>query len=137
MAGAALGVEPEERLEDDALEARARVISKQVRCMVCDNQSIDDSATDLAKELRLVVRERLVAGDTNAEVFTYIESRYGEFALLKPKMSGRNLVLWLLPLLGLVGGGAIAYYFIKKQKHAQVETLSQEEEARLKALLEE
>ncbi|TIU70171.1 MAG: cytochrome c-type biogenesis protein CcmH, partial [Mesorhizobium sp.] len=94
FAGAALAVKPDEVLADPALEARARTLSEQLRCMVCQNQSIDDSDADLARDLRVLVRQRLVAGDTDRQVIDYIVSRYGEFVLLKPRFSLRNALLW-------------------------------------------
>ncbi|RMD49780.1 MAG: cytochrome c-type biogenesis protein CcmH, partial [Alphaproteobacteria bacterium] len=93
--GAAWAVEPDEMLADPALEARARAISKQLRCLVCRNESIDESNAKLARDLRLLVRERLKAGDSDEEVIAYIVDRYGEFVLLKPRARGVNLLLWL------------------------------------------
>ncbi|TJW42984.1 MAG: cytochrome c-type biogenesis protein CcmH, partial [Mesorhizobium sp.] len=90
FAGAAFAVRPDEVLTDPALEARARALSEGLRCMVCQNQSIDESDADLARDLRIVVRQRLVAGDTDQQVMDYIVSRYGEFVLLKPRFSLRN-----------------------------------------------
>jgi cytochrome c-type biogenesis protein CcmH len=95
-------VEPDEVLEDAALEARARTISQELRCLVCQNQSIDDSNAALAKDLRLVVRERLRAGDSDAAVLAFVEARYGEFVLLRPKLNAHTLLLWLAPLLLLL-----------------------------------
>ena len=95
-------VEPDEMLQDPALEARARTISQELRCLVCQNQSIDDSNAALAKDLRLVVRERLRAGDSDADVLAFVEARYGEFVLLRPKLNAHTLLLWLAPLLLLV-----------------------------------
>ena len=91
----AFSVEPSEILDDPALEERAREISKGLRCLVCQNESIDDSNASLAKDLRVLVRERILAGDSDAEVLNFVVNRYGEFALLKPSSSGSNLVLWL------------------------------------------
>src|SRR5262245_48562034 len=92
-------VEPHEVLADPRLEARARVLSQELRCLVCQNQSIDDSNADLARDLRVLVRERLVAGDSDASVLAFIEARYGEFVLLRPRFNLRTLLLWLTPLL--------------------------------------
>jgi cytochrome c-type biogenesis protein CcmH len=100
---AALAVEPGEKLADPALEARARKISQELRCLVCQNQSIDDSNAELARDLRLIVRERLSAGDTDAQVLAFVEQRYGEFALLRPPFKLHTLALWLTPLLLLIG----------------------------------
>jgi len=95
-------VEPDEILADPALEARARTISQELRCLVCQNQSIDDSNAALAKDLRLIVRERLSAGDSDGAVLAFVEARYGEFVLLRPKLNAHTLLLWLAPLLLLV-----------------------------------
>jgi cytochrome c-type biogenesis protein CcmH len=95
----AAAVEPDEMLTDPALEARARVISQELRCLVCQNQSIDDSNAALAKDLRLIVRERLRAGDSDEAVLSFVEARYGEFVLLRPKLNAHTLLLWLAPLL--------------------------------------
>ena len=95
VAAPAFAVQPDEMLADPALEARARAISKEVRCLVCRNESIDDSNASLARDLRLLVRERLTAGDSDAEVLDYLVERYGEFVLLKPKFSAANAARWL------------------------------------------
>jgi len=95
----AAAVEPDEMLADPALEARARVISQELRCLVCQNQSIDDSNAALAKDLRLIVRERLRSGDSDEAVLAFVEARYGEFVLLRPKLNAHTLLLWLAPLL--------------------------------------
>jgi cytochrome c-type biogenesis protein CcmH len=94
-------------LKDPVLEARARHISQELRCLVCQNQSIDDSNAELARDLRLLVRERLTAGDSDAAVLAFVEARYGEFALLRPRLRWHTLLLWLTPLL-LLAGAAIA-----------------------------
>jgi cytochrome c-type biogenesis protein CcmH len=110
LAGAwapAHAVEPGEMLADPALEARARHISQELRCLVCQNQSIDDSNAELARDLRVLVRERLAAGDSDAAVLTFVEARYGEFVLLRPRLRWHTLLLWLTPLL-LLAGAAIA-----------------------------
>ena len=99
-------VEPGEILKDPALEARARTISQELRCVVCQNQSIDDSNAPLAHDLRVIVRERLTAGDTDSQVLAFVESRYGEFVLLRPRFKLQTLLLWLTPLL-LLGGAAV------------------------------
>jgi cytochrome c-type biogenesis protein CcmH len=102
--GPALAVQPDEILPDPALEARARDISAELRCLVCQNQSIDDSNAPLARDLRLLVRERLKAGDSNAQVRAFLVARYGEFVLLRPPLSAATIVLWAAPLLLLLGG---------------------------------
>jgi cytochrome c-type biogenesis protein CcmH len=94
-------------LKDPALEARARHLSQELRCLVCQNQSIDDSNAELARDLRLLVRERLTAGDTDAAVLAFVEARYGEFVLLRPRLSAHTLLLWLTPLLLLAGAATV------------------------------
>jgi len=107
MAGcsAAYAVQPDEIMADPAKEARARDLSRELRCMVCQNQSIDDSEAPLARDLRLLVRERIAAGDSDAQVLDFLVARYGEFVLLKPRFEPHTLLLWLLPPLALAGGG--------------------------------
>ena len=100
-------VEPDEMLQDPALEARARALSQELRCLVCQNQSIDDSNAALARDLRILVRERLTAGDGDAAVLAFVEARYGEFVLLRPKLNAHTVLLWLAPLL-LLAGTAVA-----------------------------
>src|SRR5512141_34955 len=101
---AALAVEPDEMLNDPKLEARARDLSSELRCLVCQNQSIDDSAAPLARDLRLLVRERLTKGDSDSQVLDYLVSRYGEFVLLKPRFELHNFLLWGLPPIALAVG---------------------------------
>lgn len=105
----AYAVTPQEQLQDKALEHRARDISAGLRCLVCQNQSIDDSDAPLAHDLRVLVRERLSAGDTDTEVRDFVVARYGEFVLLKPPFSAETLLLWLMPLLALVGAALILW----------------------------
>jgi cytochrome c-type biogenesis protein CcmH len=105
MAAPALAVQPDEMLPDPRLEQRARAISQQLRCMVCQNQSIDDSDAPLAKDLRLLVRERLKAGDSDPQIINYMVARYGEFVLLKPRLSWQTVALWLTPAIVLLAGG--------------------------------
>ncbi len=100
----ALAVQPDEVLADPALEARARALSKELRCMVCQNQSIDDSDAPLARDLRLLVRERLTAGDSDTKVIDFLTARYGEFVLLKPRFNAGTALLWLAPLIALALG---------------------------------
>ncbi len=112
-------VQPDEMLADPVLEARARAISKEVRCLVCRNESIDDSNASLARDLRLLVRERLTAGDSDAEVRDYLVERYGEFVLLKPVFSAANALLWLSgPIAFLLGLMAIVAYHRTRRPHA-------------------
>lgn len=134
----ALAITPGEALDDPVLEERARSISKTLRCLVCQNQSIDDSNADLAKDLRLLVRERVVAGDTDEEVKAYIVARYGDFVLLKPPFKAKTYALWLGPIavLALAAAGVLAYY---RRQRRRPETagapLDPEERRRVEALL--
>ena len=112
-------VEPNEVLSDPILEERARDISKDLRCLVCQNESIDDSNASLAKDLRILVRERLVAGDSDEEVLNFIVNRYGEFALLKPRSDGSNLILWLSGPLMLLIALIISFSFIKSNYNSK------------------
>nr|WP_244293936.1 cytochrome c-type biogenesis protein [Pannonibacter carbonis] len=107
---------PDEVLQDAALEKRARALSTELRCMVCQNQSIDDSDAPLAKDLRVLVRERLVAGDTDAQVVDYLVSRYGEFVLLKPRMAWHTLALWIAGPLALVAGLATVIVALRRRR---------------------
>ena len=138
-AGAVLAVEPSEVLKDPALEARARALSAELRCLVCQNQSIDDSNAPLARDLRVLVRERLKAGDSDADVMTYIVARYGEFVLLRPPMAISTLLLWLAPLLLLLGAGAMIArrMWAPGEAAAEPPELSAAERARLEAILAE
>ncbi len=104
LSASARAIEPGEALKDPALEARARTLSAELRCLVCQNQSIDDSQAPLAKDLRLLVRERLTAGDSDAQVLDYLTARYGDFVLLKPPFRAGTLLLWGTPLLVLLAG---------------------------------
>ena len=132
----AQAVEPGEALADPALEARARDLSVDLRCLVCQNQSIDDSHAPLAKDLRLLVRERLAAGDSDEQVRTYLVQRYGDFVLLKPPLRIGTLLLWGAPLLVLVAG-AFGLVMASRRRNAPVApaALSAEERARLDKLL--
>ena len=131
---AAAAVQPDEQLADPALETRAREISAGLRCLVCQNQSIDDSDAPLARDLRLLVRERLKAGDSDAQVVQFVEDRYGEFVLLRPPFSVRTLLLWLTPVLVLVGGGLVAFTRLRRPV-AAAPTLSAGEEEKLARIL--
>ncbi|MFG1223640.1 cytochrome c-type biogenesis protein [Xanthobacter wiegelii] len=134
----AFAVQPDEVLGDPALESRARTLSAELRCMVCQNQSIDDSDAPLAKDLRLIVRERLKAGDSDSQVLDFMVARYGEFVLLRPRMSWRNALLWGAPILVLVLGALGAVLALRRRSAAApAPRLSAAEEARLKALLAE
>ena len=132
----ALAVNPDEVLADPALEARARAISAELRCMVCQNQSIDDSNAELAKDLRVLVRERITAGDTDRQVMDYIVSRYGEFVLLKPRVGVNTILLWGMPAFLLLGGGAVIVRQISRRRRlASVEPLSEDEQKALDEIL--
>ncbi|MBX9464621.1 MAG: cytochrome c-type biogenesis protein CcmH [Aquamicrobium sp.] len=137
MAMPALAVQPSEVLDDPILEQRARDLSAGLRCMVCQNQSIDDSDAELARDLRVLVRERLVAGETDEQVIDYVVSRYGEFVLLKPRFSMRNALLWSTPaILLLLGAGALTIY-ASRRRSAAPSTLSEDEERRLREILKD
>ncbi|MGO8019622.1 cytochrome c-type biogenesis protein CcmH [Rhizobium leguminosarum] len=136
MAAPALAVNPDEVLTDPALEARARALSAELRCMVCQNQSIDDSNADLAKDLRLLVRERITDGDSDEAVLTYIVSRYGEFVLLKPRVSMKTVLLWGAPVLLVLAGGLSLLVFARKRAGKPTGSkLTADEQARLTELL--
>jgi cytochrome c-type biogenesis protein CcmH len=134
LAGQALAVLPGEMLSDPALEARARALSGELRCMVCQNQSIDDSDADLAHDLRVLVRERIKAGDDDEEVIGYIVSRYGEFVLLKPRFNLRNALLWGAPVVLLLAGGGFILLGARRRRVA-TPALSAEEKQALDAIL--
>src|SRR2546429_6200269 len=137
----AIAVEPNEVLTDPALEARARALSKELRCMVCQNQSIDDSEAPLARDLRILVRERLQAGDSDRRVIDFLVARYGEFVLLRPRFSWHTAVLWLGPAaMLLIGGCAVLVlarrYRVKSAAAAQAQQgLTAAEAARLSDVL--
>ncbi len=135
FSASAFAVQPNEVLKDPALEKRAREISAGLRCLVCQNQSIDDSDAQLAKDLRLLVRERLVAGDTDGEVQSFLVQRYGEFVLLKPTFGAHTLLLWLTPALVLVLGGIGAYAAVRRRPQPAA-ALNEEEQKALESLLE-
>lgn len=140
MSAAAHAVEPGEQLADKALEARARALSAELRCLVCQNQSIDDSSAPLAKDLRLLVREQIAAGRSDREVMAYVVARYGEFVLLRPRFTAETALLWLAPLLLLAAAG----YALARRWRSQVASappvsapLSPDEERRLRKLLDD
>ncbi|QQA44600.1 cytochrome c-type biogenesis protein CcmH [Pelagovum pacificum] len=128
-------VTPDEMLEDPALEARAREISQGLRCPVCQNESIDESNAELAHDLRVLLRERLVAGDSDEEAVQYIVDRYGEFVLLRPTASGINLILWLAGPILLILALSVGYMAVRaRSRSAPQADLTDEEQARLKEL---
>ena len=132
----ALAVEPSEMLKDPALEARAREIGQALRCVVCQNQSIDDSAAEVARDMRRAVRERLSAGDSDAQVFDFMVARYGDYVLLKPPFKLGTLLLWLgAPLVLLIAATAIMLTALRRRATAPLPPLSDEERERLRSLL--
>ena len=136
IATPALAVQPDEMLSDPALEARARVISRDLRCPVCQGENIDDSGAPISRDLRLAVRERLVAGDSDAQVVDYIVDRYGEFVLFKPRSNGSGLILWLAGPAMLLLGGAIAFTTLRRKTPEPATPLSKADQARLAELIE-
>jgi cytochrome c-type biogenesis protein CcmH len=137
LAAPAGGVEPDEILVDPALEARARALEETLRCVVCQSQSLAESNAPLAKDMRLILRERLVAGDTDEEVVAYLVDRYGEYVLLKPRVKPATLALWAAPFLALLAGAAAAFFYVRRHKPAPAAPLRPEEEKAVRALLEE
>jgi cytochrome c-type biogenesis protein CcmH len=131
-------VQPDEVLPDPVLEARARELSKGLRCLVCRNESIDESHADLARDLRLLLRERLVAGDTDDEAMAFIVDRYGEYVLLTPTTGGSNLILWIAGPAMLGAGGLIAALYLRRRGQGDgpgAEALSDDETRRLAEIL--
>ena len=134
-AARALAVQPDEMLPDPALEARARTLSKELRCMVCQNQSIDDSDAPLARDLRILVREHLRAGETDQQVLDFLIARYGEFVLLRPRFSPHTALLWLTPL-GVLVIGALGIAMSARRQRKSEGNLTASEEARLAEILQ-
>ena len=136
LGGVARAVEPDEILKDPALEARARTVSAELRCLVCQNESIDESHAPLAHDIRMLVRQRLEAGDTNQQVVDYLVSRYGQFILLKPPFELQTLLLWGTPLLVILAGGiAIAFAARRRPARDPARPLSEGEQRKLDELL--
>ncbi|MEM9969993.1 MAG: cytochrome c-type biogenesis protein [Pseudomonadota bacterium] len=134
----AMAVQTDEVLDDPALEDRARALSAELRCLVCRNESIDESSAELARDLRLLVRERLVAGDSDAEVMDFIVARYGEYVLLSPPATGSTLILWLAAPVSLLIAGGVAFAYTRgRRPQAQSEALTADEQARLREILDE
>ncbi|ALI54685.1 cytochrome c-type biogenesis protein [Celeribacter marinus] len=134
----AVAVQPDEVLPDTAMEERAREISKELRCLVCRNENIDESNADLAKDLRLLVRERLVEGDSNVEVVDYVVDRYGEYVLLKPTLTGSNKLLWIAGPLMLLAAFGVAIGFVRRrQNEAETVELTSDEQTRLDAIMKD
>lgn len=143
LAGAAQAVQPDEILADPELEARARALSRELRCMVCQNQSIDDSDAPLARDLRILVRERIKAGDDDANVMKYLTSRYGDFVLLKPRFTEKTLILWLAPLVVLLFGAFGLFMTMRRRRsqpalagNPEATPLSPQEQQRLSDLID-
>ncbi len=142
---AASAVQPDEVLKDPALEGRAREISKDLRCLVCQNQSIDDSNAPLARDLRVLVRERLTAGDSNQQVLSFVTDRYGDYVLLRPPFKATTLFLWIGPFVILAIGGVVTALYLRGRKGAAADgpmtaggdtaPLTEDERRRLDALL--
>jgi cytochrome c-type biogenesis protein CcmH len=138
LATPAFAVQPDEMLPDPVLEARARSISENLRCPVCQGEAIDDSNAPISRSLRLAVRERLVAGDSDDQVVDYVVARFGEFVLFKPRATGSGLLLWLAGPAMLLAGGLIAWATLRRRAIApEVEGLSAEDRARLEQLLKD
>lgn len=135
LSAPAFAVQPDEVLRDPRLEARARALSQHLRCMVCQNQSIDDSDAPLARDLRLLVRERLSAGDSDGQVIDFLVSRYGEFVLLKPRFEWHTAALWLLPPVILLAGAIAVFLSTRRRPVAPDPALTEAERVRLSEIL--
>jgi cytochrome c-type biogenesis protein CcmH len=137
----ALAVQPDEILKDPALESRARALSQELRCMVCQNQSIDDSDAPLAKDLRVLVRERLTAGDSDRQVIDFLVARYGEFVLLRPRLNAHTVLLWLAPFAVVLAGAFGLIMFLRRRRREGLPAnaqapLTSDEQKRVAALLD-
>ena len=140
VAAPALAVDPDEVLDDPALEQRARDLSKQLRCVVCQNESIDTSNAEIAKTMRLVVRDRLLAGDSDDEIMAYMVSRYGEYVLMEPELRPGTYLLWFGPAILLAIGGLGVFFYLRRRPASGANAapdLTPEERARLDALMKE
>jgi cytochrome c-type biogenesis protein CcmH len=136
MSSAAMAVEPDEVLPDPGLEARARALSSELRCMVCQNQSIDDSDAPLARDLRILLRERLSAGESDAQVIDFLVARYGEFILLQPRFNWNTALLWIAPPAVLVIGGVVAVsLFRRRRRSSEPKPLDEAERRQLETIL--
>jgi cytochrome c-type biogenesis protein CcmH len=135
----AIAVQPDEILKDPALETRARALSRELRCMVCQNQSIDDSDAPLARDLRVLVRERLTAGDSDSEVIDFLVTRYGEFVLLNPRFAWHNAVLWITPVAALIAGAVAMFIAVRRRRAASTAAppLTADEERRLAEVIDQ
>jgi cytochrome c-type biogenesis protein CcmH len=121
----ALAVQPDEILKDPTLESRARALSQELRCMVCQNQSIDDSDAPLAKDLRVLVRERLTAGDSDRQVIDFLVARYGEFVLLRPRLNAHTVLLWLAPFAVVLAGACGLIMFLRRRRQEELPAAAQ------------
>jgi cytochrome c-type biogenesis protein CcmH len=137
LASPAFAVLPNEQLADPALEARARTISAGLRCVVCQNQTIDDSDAELAHDLRVLLRQRLKAGDTDSQAIAFLVNRYGAYILLKPPFDAETLMLWLGPLLALLAGGVGVGFYLRRRCNDDPASFTPEEQARLAKLLKD
>jgi cytochrome c-type biogenesis protein CcmH len=135
LAGAARAVEPDEMMADPKLEARAHALSRDLRCVVCQNQSIDDSEAPLAKDLRIILRERIAAGDTDDQAVAFLVARYGSFVQLKPPLRADTFLLWFGPFIVLALGGAGAFVYMRGRAPAKAAPLTAAEEAELARLM--
>jgi cytochrome c-type biogenesis protein CcmH len=126
VATSAFAIDPDEQLADPAQEARAREISKSLRCPVCQSESIDESNAQIAQDLRVLVRERIVAGDTNEQAIAFIHARYGDYVLMKPPVKARTLLLWIGPLLFLALGGAAVFAIVRQASRAPDEETAED-----------
>ncbi|HJQ60104.1 MAG TPA: cytochrome c-type biogenesis protein [Vineibacter sp.] len=135
LAAPALAVEPDEVLADKALEARARTISAEVRCVVCQNQSIDDSSAEIARDMRRAIRERLTAGDSDPQVIAFLRARYGDYVLLKPPFDLRTWLMWLGGPLALLLAGVALWRGARRAQTVTPRALTDDEQVRLKTLL--
>jgi cytochrome c-type biogenesis protein CcmH len=133
----AFAVLPNEQLTDPRLEARARALSSELRCVVCQNQTIDDSDAELAHDLRVLLRQRLKAGDTDQQAIAFIVNRYGDYVLLKPPFEAETLLLWLGPFLVLLTGGTGVVFYLRRRSDAALPAIAADEQARLDQLLKE
>lgn len=134
LTGAVHAVEPSEMLKDPALEARAREVSKHLRCVVCQNETIDESNADIAKDMRLLLRTRILAGDSNEQVIQFLVGRYGDYVLLKPRFTARTYLLWFGPFIVLLAGAFVVYRRLRGTPAASPAPLTPEEKAALEEL---
>ena len=137
LASPAFAVQPGERLADPALESRARALSRELRCVVCQNESIDESSATIARDLRLLLRERLAGGDSDAQATAFLVARYGDFVLLRPPLRADTWLLWFGPFAALILGAGIAIVALRRRTAAAAPPLSAEEQAKFEKLMRE